>query len=130
MFARQYYSEGTSPVPGQPKDLAWLRGDGHEFTEADWHFSDNRMIGMYLSGDLQSRDSRGARVKDDPFLLVLNGGSHADTFQLPGEPFGTDYEVVVDTADGFAGQSGHIRTHGTALPMPPFSTTLLRVETR
>ncbi len=130
VFARPYYFEGTAPVPGQAKDLAWLRGDGHEFTEVDWHFSDNRMIGMYLSGDLQARDARGAPLADDPFLLVLNGGSHAGTFQLPGEPFGTDYEVVVDTANGFAGGAGHVRTHGAVLPMQPFSATVLRVVTR
>jgi hypothetical protein len=36
----------------------------------------------------------------------------------------------VDTVGGFAGEYGHARTHGTALPMPPFSAKLLRVVTR
>jgi glycogen operon protein len=130
VFARPYYFEGTAPDAGRAKDLAWLRGDGHEFTEVDWHFSDNRMIGMYLSGELTSRGPRGEKLSDDPFLLVLNGSGHSGTFLLPGEPFGTDYQVVVDTVGGFAGEFGHIRTHGTALPMPPFSAKLLRVVTR
>ncbi len=130
VFARPYYFEGTAPDTGGPKDLAWLRGDGREFTEVDWHFSDNRMIGMYLSGDLQARGPRGQRLSDDPFLLVLNGGAHAGTFLLPGAPFGTDYQVVVDTVGGFAGEFGHVRGHGTALPMPPFSAKLLRVVAR
>jgi hypothetical protein len=76
------------------------------------------------------RGPRGQPVSDDPFLLVLNGSGHSGTFLLPGEPFGTDYQVVVDTVGGFAGEFGHTRTHGTALPMPPFSAKLLRVVTR
>jgi isoamylase len=130
VFARPYYFEGTAPDASRAKDLAWLRGDGHEFTEVDWHFSDNRMIGMYLSGELQSRGPRGEHLSDDPFLLVLNGSGHSGTFLLPGEPFGTNYQVVVDTVGGFAGEFGHTRTHGTALPMPPFSAKLLRILTR
>ena len=68
---------------------------------------------------------RGEQLSDDPFLLVLNGSGHAGTFLLPGEPFGTEYQVVVDTVGGFAGEFGHTRTHGTALPMAPFSAKLL-----
>ncbi|HEX6887813.1 MAG TPA: glycogen debranching protein GlgX [Candidatus Nanopelagicales bacterium] len=130
VFKRKYFFEGTAPDPGRPKDLAWLRGDGRELTEVDWHFSDNRMVGMYLSGDLRTRGPRGEAMVDDPFLLVMNGSPHAGTFLLPGPPFGTEYQVVVDTVGGFAGEFGHTRTHGTALPMPPFSTKLLRVLAR
>ncbi len=130
VFKRKYFFEGTAPDAGRPKDLAWLRGDGQEFTETDWHFSDNRLVGMYLSGDLRMRGPRGEPLQDDPFLLVLNGAPHAGTFLLPGPPFGTEYQVVVDTVGGFAGEFGHSRTHGTALPMPPFSAKLLRVIAR
>ncbi|MCU0283827.1 MAG: glycogen debranching protein GlgX [Candidatus Nanopelagicales bacterium] len=129
-FKRKYYFDGSAPDAGAPKDLAWLRGDGQEFTEGDWHFSDNRLVGMYLSGDLRMRGARGEPLVDAPFLLVLNGAPHAGTFLLPGQPFGTDYQVVVDTVAGFAGEHGHTRTHGTALPMPPFSAKLLRVVNR
>ena len=130
VFSRKYFFEGTAPDPDRPKDLAWLRGDGQEFTEADWHFSDNRLIGMYLSGDLRTRGPRGEPLVDDPFLLVLNGSPHAATFLLPGRPFGTEYQVVVDTVAGFATEFGHTRGEGTDMPMPPFSAKLLRVVSR
>jgi isoamylase len=129
-FARKYYFEGTAPDPDRPKDLAWLRGDGHELSEMDWHFSDNRLIGMYLSGDLRARGVDGSPLTDDPFLLVLNGGAHSGNFLLPGLPFGSSYQVVVDTVGGFAGEYGHAREQGAALPMPPFSAKLLRVVAR
>ncbi|MGB8019844.1 MAG: glycogen debranching protein GlgX [Candidatus Nanopelagicales bacterium] len=129
-FSRVYFFEGTAPDPARPKDLAWLRGDGEEFTEIDWHFSDDRLIGMYLSGDLRTRGPRGEPLTDDPFLLVLNGSQHAAAFLLPGPPFGSTYQVVVDTVGGHAGEYGPLRPQGTALPMPPFSAKLLRVTER
>jgi len=130
VFSRKYFFEGTAPDPGRPKDLAWLRGDGEELSELDWHFSDNRLIGMYLSGELRARGPQGEPLSDDPFLLVLNGSPHSGSFLLPGPPFGTQYQVVVDTAAGFSGESGPARQHGTMLPMVPFSATLLRVVDR
>ena len=127
VFGRKYFFEGAAPAPGRPKDLAWLRGDGQEFTEIDWHFSDNRMIGMFLSGDLRTRGPQGEPVQDDSFLLVLNGSVHGGTFVLPGEPFGSTYEVVVDTETAHSGESGEIHKTGSAVAMAPFSAKLLRV---
>ena len=129
VFSRTYYFHGKVSER-RPKDLVWLRGDAGEFTEADWHFSDNRMIGMYLSGEMRSRGPRGERVTDDPFLLVLNSAHHANTFLLPGPPYGAMYQVVVDTVGGHAGESGPTHPHGTELPMPALSAKLLRITAR
>ena len=130
VFSRKYFFSGTATEDGHPKDLTWLRGDGQEFTETDWHFSDNRLIGMYLSGDLRSRDAMGKAQIDDSFLLILNGGHQSARFQLPDVPFGTHYRVVVDTVRGSAREGGPARRFGTSVPMPPFSTKLLRVAKR
>jgi isoamylase len=130
VFSRKYFFSGTAAENGRPKDLTWLRGDGREFTETDWHFSDNRLIGMYLSGDLRSRDTQGRVQVDDSFLLILNGGPRAGTFQLPAAPFGTQYRTVVDTMRGTGTDSGPVRHCGSRLPMVPFSAKLLRVVKR
>ncbi len=131
VFRRRYFFDGTAPEEGRPKDLAWLRRDGQEFTDADWHFSDSRMIGMYMSGDLRKhRGPRGELLRDEPFLLILNGSAHAGTFLLPGAPFGAKYQVVVDTLDGHAGDYGPIRQAGAALPVPAYCAKLLRVIAR
>ncbi|MGV1003957.1 MAG: glycogen debranching protein GlgX [Candidatus Nanopelagicales bacterium] len=131
VFRRRFFFDGTAPEPGRPKDLAWLRRDGQEFTDADWHFSDSRMIGMYLSGELRRhRGAGGELLRDEPFLLLLNGSQHAGTFVLPHAPFGAKYQVVVDTVDGHAGDFGPIRVAGAELPMPSFSCKLLRIIAR
>ncbi len=130
VFAVPHYLEGTAPEPGHPKDLAWLRADGQEFEETDWHFSDDRLIGMYLSGELPTRGPRGDLLQDDAFVLILNGGDRTERFTLPGPPLGREYVVDVDTVDGCVGRSDHVQPHGSQLELPPFSAKLVRVVTR
>ena len=66
------------PVPGGDgrKDLAWLRADGTEMTEREWHAPDLRTLGMYLDGDgIRHRGPRGERLTDESYLLVLHAGA-------------------------------------------------------
>lgn len=54
---------------------------------------------MYLSGrDIPGRDARGAPVVDDSFLAVLHAGDRPVSFVLPGPPWASRYELVVDTS--------------------------------
>ena len=135
VFSTKYFFQGVAHRPGGPKDLAWLRDDGTELTDLDWSSGERRMIAMYLSGDLRTRDAQGRRQGDDTFLLVLNGSARAGRFRLPGPPFGTEYAVVADTVSGRAvdvtadpgGALGPTMARGTYLPMTAFSAALLRV---
>ncbi len=120
VFARPHRFAGMNGDSAGARDVVWLRGDGQELAEADWHFSDDRLMGMYLSGALHSGGS-------DTFLLVLNGSDRPAMFVLPGEPFGAHYEVVMDTTDGSVGEPGPLQGQGTELEMLPFSATLLKV---
>ena len=119
--------------PGHPEgvqDLAWFHPAGREMTPADW-FSPARAIGMYLSGlDIRQRGPRGERVVDDTFLLVLHAGADDLAFTLPGEPWASWYEVVVDTSlDGDPGACEGVRHAGDAtITVEPRSALLLRAE--
>ncbi len=87
------------PGGGGRKDLAWLRADGTEMTEREWHAPDLRTLGMYLDGDgIRHRGPRGERLTDESYLLVLHAGAEDATFALPGLPWASGWEVVVDTA--------------------------------
>ncbi len=127
VFSRKYFFEGTSSDPARPKDIAWLRADGLEFGSDDWHVPENRLLGMYLSGDLRTRGATGEPMIDDAFLVVLNGQPQTGTFRLPDGPFGQGYLVVVDTATGVAGEQARVLPAGYALSMAPFSAMVLRV---
>ncbi len=67
---------------GRAKDAAdaqWLRPDGVEMTDADWHDPNRRTVGLRLDG----------------ILIVLNAGDAGVTFNMPG---GSAWERRIDTA--------------------------------
>ncbi|MGK4583050.1 glycogen debranching protein GlgX [Kitasatospora sp. HPMI-4] len=94
---RAFFS-GHAAVPGGQQDLTWFTARGREMTEADW-FAPTAVLGMLLSGTAMSeRDEHGCPLTDDSFLLLLNSGPQSIPFTLPGHPWATAYESVLDTA--------------------------------
>ena len=120
------------PVPGGDgrKDLAWLRADGGEMTEREWHAPDLRTLGMYLDGGgIRHRGPHGERLTDESYLLLLHAGAEDTTFALPGTPWATAYETVVDTAtpSGEPDPAAPPPTPGAPYPLLARSVALLRV---
>ncbi|CAA9229348.1 MAG: GH13_11 / GH13 / GH13_10 / GH13_13 / CBM 48 / GH13_14 / GH13_32 [uncultured Corynebacteriales bacterium] len=119
------------PVPGAEgrKDLAWLRADGTEMTEREWHAPDLRTLGMYLDGDgIRQRGPRGERLSGESYLLVLHAGAEDTTFALPGLPWADGYRIVLDTTapDGLPPAGTDRPAAGMDLPVTARSAVLLR----
>jgi glycogen operon protein len=130
VLRQRLFFTGRAGHPEGVQDLGWFHPDGHEMTAADW-FSPGQAIGMYLSGlDIRQRGPRGERVVDDTFLFLLHAGADKLTFTLPGEPWASWYDVVVDTGvDGDPGACDGVRHAGDArIRMEPHSALLLRAE--
>jgi glycogen operon protein len=126
---RGFFAGRPVPGGGGRKDLAWFRFDGTEMTDREWHSEDTRTLGMYLDGEaLRQRGPRGERLTDDSYLLILHAGAEDATFVLPGMPWATGYEVVVDTtyADGLPPAGMDRPAAGIELPVPARSAVLLR----
>lgn len=99
VFRQRRFFEGRPIVPGGRKDIAWFAPSGAEMTADDWHDESRQTLGMFLSGDgIRSRGSRGERVTDDSFLLWLHSGTESIEVALPGPPWATRYDLVIDTA--------------------------------
>ena len=119
------------PVPGGDgrKDLAWFRPDGTEMSEREWHSPETRTLGMYLDGEgIRQRGPRGERLVDDSYLLVLHAGTEDTTATLPGPPWASSYEVVVDSTygDGRPPAGMDRPAAGLELPLLARSAVLLR----
>ena len=68
-------------VQGRPEGSSWLRPDGQEMTDADWHNGDNHALGMLIYGDATDEtDDRGRPIKGDTLLLVSTPATIASTF--------------------------------------------------
>jgi glycogen operon protein len=89
---RELFFRGT-PLPelGR-KDIAWLRVDGEEMTEADWFDPHRRTLGLMFGDERPAADAT-------MLLWYLNASGDDRTVVLPARPNG--WEVLVDTAAGF-----------------------------
>ena len=79
------------------KDVTWLRADGQEMTDDDWHAPWLKCFGLRLSGDLDETDSDGNRIVDNDLLLLLNASEIDLDFVLP-DHTGRPWTLEVDTA--------------------------------
>jgi isoamylase len=100
VFRRRRFFQGR-PIRGSSiDDIAWLRPDARDMSDADWSSAAAPALAVYLNGDgIPELDPIGERVHDDSFLLLFNTRAQAVTFALPDESYGRLWEVVVDTAD-------------------------------
>lgn len=78
------------PVSGR-KDVAWLREDGAELAEADWHDPTRRCMGVLYDG---ADPAEGHRR----LLLLFNAGEAEVAFALPG-PASARWMLVLDTTE-------------------------------
>ena len=109
VFRQNSFFTGTAPNGAGRPDLAWFAATGLEMTPSDWSELRARTIGMYLSGnDIREVGLHGEPVVDDSFLLVMHAGLEPSTFTLPGAPWATSYNVVLDNTDslGATAQAG------------------------
>jgi len=85
VFHRQRFFVGRI-IPGtDARDVTWLRPDGEEMTEPDWHLPHARALGMLLSGEagVMHLTARGVPEPDDTFLALMNAADDAIAFSLP-----------------------------------------------
>ncbi|MCU1678878.1 MAG: glycogen debranching enzyme GlgX [Frankiales bacterium] len=98
VFRQRAFFLGRPVGDGGVKDLAWFTPSGDEMSVSDWLSRAARTLGMYLSGQgIRTRDARGGAIVDDSFLLLLHAGGDPVDFVLPGLPWASSYELVLDT---------------------------------
>ncbi|WMS40799.1 glycogen debranching protein GlgX [Acuticoccus sp. MNP-M23] len=71
------------------RDVLWLRADGAEMTEADWHDGEARSVGMMLTA------TSGRRA-----IVFLNAGADDATFDLDDAFETLTWREIVSTRDG------------------------------
>jgi isoamylase len=97
---RRKFFQGRPLCQAGMKDLAWLRPDATELTEAEWRAATLRAFGLRLCGEAMDEvDERGEPVTDDTLLVLLNAESDVVEFVLPDAHPGHGWEVLVDTAE-------------------------------
>ena len=102
VFRRREFLTGTEGDGAELPDVGWFRTDGEAMEGEDWH-ERGPVVGMFLNGEgIAAPDTRGERVLDESFLLLINGHHEDCAFTLPEERFGEHWTLVLDTADPHA----------------------------
>ncbi len=129
---RRFFRGETATNAEQPlPDLMWLRPDAREMTARDWQREDAHSVGVFLNGDaIAERDPQGGRVRDDSFLLLLNGYWEPVDFRLPDKSYGERWTTLIDTAEPDGTPDERERKAGTRLRVESRSLIVLSRTSR
>ncbi len=136
VLRRQRFFRGGPSEAGHLADITWFRADGDMMSAADWHFPQVRTVVAHMPGeDLGRYTPAGAPERNDDLLVVLHPGANDIEVTLPGVPWATSYDLLLDTAmDDLAGfpatVGGPARTlpAGALLPAAGHAVLLLRAH--
>ena len=76
VFHRHRFFHGEI-IPGTgTKDVVWMKPDGTEMTDADWHDPHARSLALLVSGEAgrYHLTMLGEEEQDDSFMLIMNAG--------------------------------------------------------
>jgi isoamylase len=129
VFRRRGFFLGQPVGNGALKDLTWFTPSGTEMSEEDWFSPACMTIGLHIAGDaLPTRGAHGEPITDDSFLWVLHAGADPGAFCLPGQPWASSYDVVLDTATPEPASADDAGAHrpGETLKLTARTVVLLR----
>ena len=127
VFHRRQFFQGRRIRGSELEDITWLRPDGEEMTDQEWHSGFTRCFGMRLGGDAMLEwDEQGDRVVDDTYLLIFNGGRDPVGFTLPAAVREVEWEIVLTTVDPDVEEGSERWPHHTELEIEGRSVIVLR----
>ncbi|MBF0366931.1 MAG: glycogen debranching protein GlgX [Oligoflexia bacterium] len=98
IFRRRRWFQGYAIHGQRQRDIMWFTPDGNEMHEDNWNDGPSKSMAIYLNGQaIPSRDSRGGRIVDDSFLILINAHYDSLDFILSKDLKGR-WVKVIDTA--------------------------------
>ena len=95
-------------------------------TGQDWEAGFGPCLTVFLNGDaITDHDSRGARVTDNSFLLCFNAYYEDVAVTLPGNGYGEQWTVVLDTTTGEVGDGSRQHKGDERIPVAARSLVVL-----
>jgi glycogen operon protein len=100
VFRRRKWFLGRQIFGSGAEDICWFNLDGTPMTEEQWNSGYAKSVAVFLNGhELPDPGPRSERITDDSFLLIFNASELQLEFTMPGEPWGLNWTVALDTND-------------------------------
>ena len=129
VLRRRKFFQGRRISGSEVKDLAWIRPDGHEMTDADWSDSDLKCFALRLAGDgIDEVDTRGNRIVDETLLMLLNADGTSVTFVLPTLRGTQRWDLLFDTREPEGTRRQRLLRGGEAYDLADRSLALFRLR--
>jgi glycogen operon protein len=126
VLRRRHFFQGQRAGEDGLKEVTWLRPDGKEMGNEDWHRRGGHVLGMLISGAATDEtDDRGRPVRGDTLLVVLNNGEKDVTFALPAVSDPGAWYLLVDTTEETGG-TPHPLDEADSIAVSGHSLVLLR----
>jgi glycogen operon protein len=129
IFHRRRWFEGRAIHGTGVIDIAWFTLEGDEMAEEHWGEGFAKSLGMFLNGEgIASLSSRGERVVDDTFYVLLNAHYEALAFTLPDRDRDRRWVKVLDTDAPLPAESNQVVEVGKEILVEARSLVVLRQE--
>jgi glycogen operon protein len=128
VFRRRFFFQGRPIHGAEIKDIYWLKPDGAEMSDAEWHAGHVLSLGLGLPGNqIAETDLQGERIVGDTFAILLNAHHEPVDFRLGARQRNLRWICVFDTA---MPEDGPSRTfeHLSPFPLQARSLVVLRAE--
>jgi glycogen operon protein len=122
---RRNFLHGRTIRGDEIKDVTWLRADGQEMNDRDWHAPWLKCFGLRLSGNLGEVDAEGNPIFDDNLLLLLNASDIALDFVLPDHADGS-WTLEINTARPALEDGTEMHKSGSLFKIASRSLVLMR----
>jgi isoamylase len=127
VFHRHRFFHGRE-IPGtRTRDVVWLKPDGDEMGEEDWHAGGARSLALLLSGEagVYHLTTHGEKETDDTFMVMLNAADETVEYELPEAGTASRPSVLIDTARDGQG-SGEEQATGDSYAVEPRTLVVIR----
>ncbi|MET1054343.1 MAG: glycogen debranching protein GlgX [Pedobacter sp.] len=127
VFARKNWFKGQPVKANGIEDIAWFLPEGTMMEDHNWNEGAAKSVATFLNGKgLNTINDNGEKVVDDSFYMIFNAHDEEIQYQLPGDEYGGEWRIVIDTAIAAPVSTTLIFAPGTKVPVGGRSVVLLQ----
>ena len=83
VLRRRQFFQGRPIAGASARDILWLTREGLAMTDADWHSSQARVLGVCWNGQMDEVDERGRPIAGNTVMILFNAQPDTIPFRLP-----------------------------------------------